>query len=254
MSSLLKSLLVRLFCPSVDDATGDEDSHVDEDQGDEVDPDDSLDDDSGAGDQDEPAEKPMSRAQREIITLRERAQKAEDQHRQAMADLESERRKQSSGAAKPTQEQALYDQEEAILKSPEATDWQRYSVQSARDARAALAESRNATRQSQDASDKAAFERLSQTKPKTFAAYKDKVETMLADMRKSGNNAPREELMALLVGRDLLQGKAKAESKTEAKGSESRGRTPGVRTDTSSGGGKLSDAEKRAKRLENVRI
>jgi len=250
---MFKLLKLFLLCPGVgelDDDIVDPDEPVDPPEDDPVDP--PNEDDPVDPPEDEPVQK-VSRAQKEIITLRERAQRAEEQHRQAMTELENAR-KQTTQTAQPSQEQKLWEQEEAVLKDPAADAWQKYSVQSARDARAALAESRNATRQAQDAADKAEFERVASMKPKTFAAYKDKVEETLTNMRKNGNNAPRKDLMAFLVGRDMLEGKLKAETKTTKPAGDSRGKTPGARTDVSSSGSKLSEAEKREKRLENVRI
>lgn len=202
----------------------------------------------------EPAPRQQTRAQKEITTLRERAQKAEEQHRTAMAELELARRQPEK--AQPTHEQTMREQEDAILRNPESTDWQRYAVQSARDARMANTNSQAAIREARDLADRSAFERIASTKPKTHAAYKDKVEDLLKKIRSNGNDAPREELLAILVGRDMLAGKLKSTEKSVSKtGGAKRGTTPGARSDvSSSGGGRLSEAEKRAKRLENVRI
>jgi hypothetical protein len=149
-------------------------------------------------------------------------------------------------------EQTLWEEEEAILKNPATESWQRYAVQSSRDARAANRQSMEAIRQSQDIADKASFNQFKLTKPKMFEKYAGKVESMLAEMRKNGNNAPREELLALLIGRDMRDGKMKT---TETKGTKRVvKKLPGARSDTRSSGGKLSDSEARAKRLEGVRI
>lgn len=199
---------------------------------------------------DEPVpERKISKAQQEIINLRKRAQEAEERERKVREDLESARR--PSQSAQPTQEQAIWEQEEAVLKNPESTEWHKYSVQTAREARAAKLEVSRMRSESQDALDRAKFEKYETTKPKLYAKYKDKVESTLAEMRKAGNNAPREDLLALFIGRDLRDGKTKS---TEAKTKQNtRGSTPGVRSNVTAKGG-LSEAERRAKRLENVRI
>jgi hypothetical protein len=231
------------FVPE-DDLPSDEDDDLPSDEDDDLPPDE---DDEEAN---VPPPRQLSRAQQRIVDLSERAKLAEERERQARADLDAARR-QPAQPATPNAEQQLWEQEEAILKDPAAEPWQRYSVQSARDARAARQEANMARRESADAADKAKYERFATTKPKLYAKYKDEVEKMLTEMRKNGNNAPRDELHALLVGRDMMNGKLKS---TEAKREPKRGSTPGVRSDVRTGRGSLSDAEKRAKRLENVRI
>ena len=97
---------------------------------------------------------------------------------------------------------------------------------------------------------KADFMTLASLKPKTYDKYKDRVE----EAKKKFPNAPRKELLKYLIGEDALSGNIKTEAKTTKKpGGAERGKLPGARSD-SKGSGRLSDAEKRAKRLENVRI
>ena len=112
-------------------------------------------------------------------------------------------------------------------------------------------------RRAEDLADLTKFEQLAVTKPKLFGAYKDRVEAELTKLRSNGSNAPRDELLALLIGRDMRDGKLKTSSSGSAtkKVGAGRGTTPNARSDVPpSGGGRLTDAEKRAKRLENVRI
>ena len=141
------------------------------------------------------------------------------------------------------------------MRNPETTEWQRYAIQSAREARQANANSMNAVREARDLADRTKFEQLKLTKPKMFEKYAPKVEELLKEMRGKGNDAPRDELLALLMGRDLRDGKLNT-TKTPAKpnGGADRGKTPGARSTVPSGGSRLTDAEKREKRLENVRI
>ena len=176
---------------------------------------------------------------------------------QAQAELEAARRQPSqSSSVQNTEEQRVWQQEEDVLRNPDSTDWQKYAIQANRQARAANFNSQNALRRAEDLADLTKFEQLAVAKPKMFNAYKDKVEAELSRLRANGNNAPREELLALLIGRDLRDGKLKAGSSTPPKkGGAGRGTTPGARSDVqSSGTGRLTDAEKRAKRLENIRI
>jgi hypothetical protein len=88
------------------------------------------------------------------------------------------------------------------------------------------------------------------------AAYKDKVETLLKEFRSNGGNPSRDDVLALALGRDMRDGKVKSSvDKSAPKGNVSRGSTPGARSDVSSSGrNSLSEAEKREKRLEGVRI
>ena len=240
-STLLK-LLIQLFSPSVDDETPPEDDDV------------ILDDDTQPEDDDTPPVPRETRAQKEIRQLRERAQAAETAHAKAMAELDAARR-QPQGQPQLSEEQIIFQQEEEALRNPETSDWQKYAIQSARQARAANANSRDALLRAEDLADRTKFEQFKLTKPKLYDAYASKVEDMLKDMRAKGNNAPREELLALLMGRDLRDGKLKPAAAKAPKGGATRAQTPGARSDvrsTSTGG--MTEAEKRAKRLENVRI
>jgi hypothetical protein len=248
--NLLKWLIARLS-PRIepDDAPVDEPEDLPED--DETPEADTLeDDDTPEPEEDEPAPR-VSRGQQAIISARTRAQTAERDLATARAELEVARRAPSQ-AMQPSQDQVLWQQEEDALKNPELQDWQRYSINANRSARQANTNAQNAVRQAEDLSDKSAFNAIAVSKPKLHAAYKDRVETFLKDLRNKGNNVPREKILAILIGEDMLAGKLKsAESKVK---STQRASTLGVRSDVSSSGGRMSDAEKRAKRLDNVRI
>ena len=244
--STLLRLLLLAFSPRVDD---DDFSLPDDTPTD----DDTPADDDTPTDDDTPAPR-ETRAQKEIRTLRERAQAAETAHAKAMAELEAARR-QPQGQPQLSEEQVIYQQEEEALRNPETSDWQKYAIQSARSARMAQANSRDALQRAEDLADRTRFEQFKLTKPKLYEAYADRVEETLKDIRAKGNNAPREELLALLMGRDLRDGKLKPAAAKAPKGGAPRAQTPGARSDVrASGSGGLSEAEKRAKRLENVRI
>jgi len=263
MSYLLAMLAV--ISPGVDDPFGDTDPEPDTDPNADPDPDGDTDPDADPdsdGDTDpdadpDPAPRQLTRAQKDIIETRKRAQEAEAKLAQAQAELEAARRQPSqSSNVQATEEQRVWQQEEEVLRNPESTDWQRYAIQANRQARLANSNSQNALRQAEDLADRTKFEQLAIQKPKMFNAYKDKVEAELSRLRANGNNAPREELLALLIGRDLRDGKLKAGSSTPPKkGGAGRGTTPGARSDVAStGSGRMTESEKRAKRLENIRI
>lgn len=248
-----KLLFNYLFSPRADDEPVDDpvDEEVIDDE--PVDDEPALPDDDVQEplDDDEPAPR-VSKAQKAIIETRRRAQEAEEQVRRLQADLDNARRAPSQ-PQQPSQDQVIWQQEEEVLRSPEASDWQRYAVQSARAARQATATSKDALHRAEDLADRTRFEQLKATKPKLYEAYGEKVETQLAELRKQGINVPREKLLAIQIGEDMLAGKLKSASATK-KVAAPRGNTPGARSDVNSSGGKMSDAEKRAKRLENIRI
>ena len=249
----ISMLLMGLIFPRVDE-DGAEDTELDEG----VDPE--LDEGSEGTELDEGTDdtefepvvaKQESRAAKEIRALRERAQKAETDHQRAMAELAEARK----APAQPTHEQKLWEQEEAVLKNPATEEWQRYAVQSARDARDAKRESTAARFDAKDLADKAEFDKLSTSMPKTYSGYKDRVEATLVEARKAGNNPSRKNIAAFLIGQDMLDGKLKStEGKPKKTGGVPRGSTPGVRSDAPAGAGRMTDIEKVRKRLENVRI
>ena len=211
------------------------------------------DDDTPPPDDDTPPEPRLTRAQKEIIKARERAQDAERELALAREQLNLHR-SQTSQPKGPTAEQVLWEQEEAVLKNPEADAWQRYAVTANRDARAARASANQALQRTEDVADRTAFAQLAISKPNLHAAYKDKVETMLTELRARGNNAPRTELLALLVGKDTLDGKLKASAGKTTKQPAAGARVSARSDVTSNVRGSMTEADKRAKRLENVRI
>ena len=260
MNKLLNFLLLRVLSPSVDDDIEPDpaDDDIEPDPADddiEPDPaDDDIEPDPADGElEPEPAPK-LSRAQQEIVKTRQRAQQAEEQLAKANAELEAARR--GSQPQGKTHEQQLREQEDAVLNDPAAEPWQRYAVLSARDAREAKNLAQQTLRDAHDIKDQAEFNAIAATQPKTVERYKDKVESMLKELRAKGQNAPRKQLLALVVGQDLIEGKLKSSSAKPAvkTGGVVRGKTPGVRSDVSGNAGGRSEAEKRAKRLENVII
>lgn len=258
MSKLLLALLIRLhLAPGLeDDDVSPEsiDDEADTSESDDDDDDDAppkSDDDDIEPSQDEDPAPRISRGQKAIIESRARAQKAEDDLRIARAELDAARR-QPVQNSQPSEDQRLWEQEEAVLNNPEAQDWQKYAVSSNRASRQAVATSQNALRRAEDMSDQAKFDAIKSTKPKLYESYKSRVEDERTRLAATGVYAPRDELLALLIGRDMRDGKL---SRTEAKpGGAKRSSTPGARSDVSTSGSRLSDAEKRAKRLEGQRI
>ena len=252
-------LLSYLFPAIEDEQPADEASLEDDSGGDEPADDDSggdepADDDSGDSDDEIEAApaKPLSRVQRDIISLRERSQKAEDDLRKAQAELADARRAPVN--SQPSREQQIWQSEDEVLNDPNASDWQKYSVTAARQSRQANQAAQNALHRAEDLSDKTAFDSFKITKPKLYEKYAPRVEELLKDIRSKGSNASREKLLAFMVGQDMLEGKVKTADAVTKKPSQVRGQPTNARSDVSSSGTKLSAADARARRLENIRI
>jgi hypothetical protein len=250
---MLWKLLLLLFPGIGEDDDGDQDADDGDQDADDGDQDaDDGDQDADDGDQDadaEPPSKPISRAQKEIISLRERAQKAEDDHKRAMAELAEARKPQAA----PMKDE-VWEQEEAVLRNPDATDWQKYAVTSSRNSRMAANQAQQALMHAQDISDKAEFDRISITKPKVYADYKEKVEEARQQAIRNGNlPPPRSKVLAFLLGQDMLNDKVSSATQKKPKGAK-RQTPPGARSDVSAKSSRLSTAEAVAKRLEGKRI
>lgn len=253
----LWNLLLLLLCPKIDDEEGNSEQEEQTEKTEEHEETEESEDTDGTEETEELDDnlpKKESRAEKEIRTLRERAQRAEDENRKALAELADARRPQQ--AQQPTNDQILWQQEEAILKDPSAEEWQKYAVRGNREARLARQEAQQVRSQSMDMADRSEFATLAMDKPKTYAAYKDRVEARLKEFRVNGGNPTRKQVLTVLMGEDMLEGNLKtADTKTtKSKSSGERGKTPGVSSNVSSKGGKLTEAEKRVRRLENVRI
>lgn len=222
-----------------------EDEPEDADEPDDVDPE--------ADPEPEPEPEPReSRAHKTIRETRERAQKAESDLATARAELETARRGPAQPAG-PTQDQVLWQQEEDVLRNPEADQWQRYAVTANRAARAATTTSQAALQRAEDLADRSQFAALATTKPKLYERYKDKVEAKLVELRKEGRNVNREGILKVMLGEDMLSGNLKsADAKPKPSGGASRAARPS--SDVPRSGGRMSEDEARTKRLENVRI
>jgi len=107
----------------------------------------------------------------------------------------------------------------------------------------------------QEANDKAAFERLQLSDPRA-KKYAAEVETRLASIRKQGQNVDREALLKFVIGEKVFQGGGKAAAKQKKQGEEQirRQRTnPSAgQSDVRGGRTEQNEAEARRKRLENI--
>jgi hypothetical protein len=197
-----------------------------------------------------------------IREARRRAQEAEanlERERQARIAAES---RASQVTPPQTDDDRLFQAEEARLKATDITELERWQIQSNRTIRANARTSSQALFAANDSSDRAAFERLEITKPKVYKRYAERVEKAVNEMRAKGQNAPRLAVLRLLIGDDIMNGKIGAKSSKakaadtdagSASSSVSRGKTPGARSDVSSKQ-RLTEHQKRIARLENQRI
>lgn len=250
-------LLLLKLLPGIDDEPVDDEPPEDDEPVDDEPPaDDEPADDETVDEDPEPAEPEPAprkiRAQRTIRETRERAQKAEADLAAARAELDAARRGPAP-QAQPTQDQVLWQQEEEVLRNPESTDWQRYAVNATRASRAAQAEARAANVRAEDLADRTAFAALASTKPKLYDAYKDRVEAKLQELRAQGRNVNREGILKVLIGEDMLEGKLKIGGATTKPNGGAPRATPRSDVAPRKDGG-MSEAEKRARRLENIRI
>ena len=165
MNSLLKFLIyaVSNVCKSRFDEDETDSGHEEESEAIEDDNDSDVaeedDNDHEEVEEEDYVEPKISRRQAEIIKLRHERQEADKKYEKAREELEAVRR-QPVERQSITQEETLRKQEDAILNNPDATDWQRYSVQSARDSRSAIANSQVALREARDINDKTAFSKI----------------------------------------------------------------------------------------------
>ncbi len=109
--------------------------------------------------------------------------------------------------------------------------------------------------QTYEANDRSTFNALKATDP-LAAKYADEVEKRLMEMRAGGQNVDRDRLFTFIVGEKARAGRSVAKQRQTAQGQQRIARQtvrPGAaRSDTTGNRGKVSDAEAREKRLENM--
>ena len=149
----------------------------------------------------------------------------------------------------PTEEAKRREAEDRELSDPKLDANRRWQIEANRTLRDTKSRTDATLAQAQDLSDKANFD-LSCAANKRFAAVKVEVEEELKKARAMGQNLPREAMAYYLLGKKVATAPEKKAAVTPKQGSE-RG-TP-VRSDVRPGG-KMTDHQKRAKRLENVNI
>ena len=162
----------------------------------------------------EAKDKGQSRAQRAIVEARRRAQEAEERSRRLEAERDEARRSQAP--ARPP-EDAQFAAEEARLRAADVTELEKWQIQSNRTIRRSEQQALAAQIQASDTADRTAYQARSMDNQR-MRAYATRVEDRLTEMRKSGQNAPREAIYRYLLGEDVDKGTVKtAAAKPKAK-------------------------------------
>lgn len=201
----------------------------------------------------EPAPK-ESRANREIRALRERAQAAERKAEETAAEVARFKQSQSADA----QRQAVEAEERRIAAIDDPV--QRYQQQLYHWAKQRDAEQKQSQQALElrlmDQADKSAFESKAAVNPK-YAKYADAVEKELANARRAGQNATREQVLIYIVGKEALNPKTSANTTKQKQQAQqrvaaARGTPTGARSDAGSGRSSRSESAAREERLRDV--
>jgi len=202
-------------------------------------------------------EAPRSRRPASEVIREEKARRKEVEERLRRNEEELiALRRSNPPATVVTPEQRSFQEEEAKLRDPNTSDLEKWQINANRELRANRQTSQELLRQAQDTNDRTNFEKIAQRAPGVFKKYAPEVESELQKLRQQGGNATREQVLALLIGRDQIRGDLKPAKKTAAKPAGQdvpRGRTPGVRSDVS-GRESKSESDKRRARLEKMYI
>lgn len=204
---------------------------------------------------DDPAPPAQDDPAAELAREREARQKAEREREEYKAAA-SRAQERSAPPAGPTDEQKLFEQEEAKLRDPASSEQDRYWINANRTLRANQRMAQDALFQSRESADKQDYATLTAKNP-IAKKYADRVEAKLAEVRKGGGNLDRRIVLKMLIGDDIVEGKVKTKAKeptpTTTPKPVARGHLPNSRS-TVRGNGALSEHEKRIQRLEGQNI
>ena len=252
MTNLLRNLLKRYFWLGVE-GDGDDDTQPADPPHEDATP---PDDETFLLDDEVPAEEPAKPSAEDRLAAAER--RAEELQR----ELSAARSSQPTAPVQPSRDPDYEREEQQLAEARRngATEdqerWLRWQIDSNRTIRQANKTSQAALAEAREIADRSDFSKLEITKPKTFKAYKDRVEQAIGEMRAKGQQIPpRMLVLSVLIGQDALAGKTQQKPKAKAAESSTveRKRLPGTRSDVSSSG-KQSERDKRRARLENVNI
>jgi hypothetical protein len=181
--------------------------------------------------------------------------KSEREYREATERAAAERSRAAAPPqhVAPSQDQQIFEAEEARLRDPAITEGERWTINANRSMRASNRAANEALRNSIDISDKAEFDRACAETP-AIKKYAERVEAKLAEVRKAGNNMARMAIVRFLIGDDAVSGKLKSKTAKPAPATRvERGAAPSMRSDVRTRGG-MNDRQKRAQRLEGKAI
>jgi hypothetical protein len=266
MDPLLRRLLfgsTAVMAPPNDQGGGDQDDQDDDlDLDEDADPDDDLDLDADDGDQDdtddqddldeeEPPPQRQTRGENRVAKATREAAEARREAAELKRRLEDMERK----SAAPPQPRETVEQFRARLDSMDPVARVDYLRQLDREE---MQQSLQQIRfESQDSADRTEFEALAARNP-AAAKMKDDVEKALADMRRTGQTAPRKTILAYLIGQRALERAPRAKGKAERNAAASRDRhaaRPGSgRGDAAAENRRGNDKAARDRRLENLEI
>jgi hypothetical protein len=194
----------------------------------------------------QPADDPAARLAAELAAEKEgraRDRERADRYEREMADARARQ-------AKPAVNEE-WEREEAILRDPNSTAEQKWTVGANRRIRQTEALAQQSYAQSYDMSDKAAFSALCLSDPMA-KRYETRVEEELKRARAAGQNPSREAVYTYMIGNDTREARKKKAAQSAPV--VNRGKTPGVKSDVSGRGAALTEHQKRVQRLENQQI
>ena len=234
----------------------DEDFSLDEPPEDEVDddvdPDADLDEVDYDNQDDEPPARQPTRGENRVAaatrTAAEAKAKAESLERE-LAELRAQANRQNQAP----QETAAQRQERLNNMEP----WERTEYLRQEDTRRLESQLAQMRWDSQEASDKAAYEALCAKHP-VAEKLKGEVEQRLAEIRKAGTTAPRETVLRWVIGDRALANKGKATGRAQKAASANRdrqqARPTNGRADAAPSDRRGGDSSKRDKRMENYQL
>lgn len=180
-------------------------------------------------------------------------------------ELEDTRRRFTATPAATPQPQRdpEFDREEQQLAEARrqgadqnTVQWMQWQIDTNRRVRAAERTAQSATIENRELADRSEFSRLEISDPKTYKAYKDRVEKFISDARAQGNAAPQRMLvLKYLIGDDAMNGRnaPKPKGDTAPGKTVDRTRIPSTRGDVNAKASK-NERDARRARLENLPI
>ena len=200
----------------------------------------------------EPEPEPQAakgRANEAVRAARERAQAAERRAQEVETELQRERSERQARDAAAQRERELADEKD--LSYEERLYRHQLRKDKEVDQKLAATEARLV-----DQADRTAFEAKAASNP-TFAKYASRVEEQLGNLRRAGQNAPRESILTFLVGKDALAPKTKASTEkakaaAAARVAAARGEPMRARSDAARGGASKSKLDELEARLDGI--